>query len=112
VRRKESESWYIVFSGIEDPHTSMTVHTRLARTAVVTEFSQSEFYRTDTGGGGTDPESHHVLQNSHLDGFQLVFDQFADTIYSITSSDIPSFSAVKAHSEAISYRSIQSANAA
>jgi hypothetical protein len=35
ARRKEREAWYIVFSGIEGPHTIMTVRTRLARTTAV-----------------------------------------------------------------------------
>jgi len=30
ARRKERESWYIVFSGIEGPHTSMTVRKRFS----------------------------------------------------------------------------------
>src|SRR5436305_1546015 len=32
ARKKERESWYIVFSGVEGPHMSMTVRKRLART--------------------------------------------------------------------------------
>ena len=70
AHKKERESWYIVFSGIEGPHTSMTVRTRLARTTAVREFSPVRIYRT--GGSHRSRECHHVLQNSHLDGFQLV----------------------------------------
>lgn len=64
ARRKERESWCIVFSGIEGPHTSMTVRKRLARTTAVRKFSQVRIYKTGTGNGAIDPEScHHLLQN-------------------------------------------------
>jgi hypothetical protein len=78
---------------------------------VVKEFSQSEFTEPTPRAAGTAPRLSSRVAKFAFIRISISFDQFADAIYSITSSDIQSFSAVKAHPEAISYRSIQSANA-
>src|SRR5277367_1607430 len=83
AHKKERESWYIVFSGIEGPHTSMTVRTRLARTTAVREFSPVRIYRTGTGGR----RRHQIRVSSRVAKFafrriSISFDQL-QTLYTV-----------------------------
>ena len=112
ARRKEKEAWYVVLFGIEGPHTSMTVRTRFSSNLCGEGvFPQSEFTELAPAAAPQIPRVSSRVAKFAFRRISISFDQ-SDTIYSITSSDIPSFSAVNARSEAISYQSIQNANAA